>query len=207
MYSQSKEDEIVHRYFGGMIGTLLEIGANDGITFSNSKMLIEKGWQAHLVEPSPSVFPVLQHLYNKNPRVKCLDVAIVGMAQPTGLMPFYDSGAHVPRGADRALVSTTIPDEMTRWGGVPFEEKTVSCTHFGEFYISLGLPKYQFVSIDAEGCDWGILEQIKLDSIGCKCLCIEWNSKPDLAKLYAGYCAQFGLKEIHRNAENIIFVK
>lgn len=205
MYSQNNEDDIISRYFGNEIGLLLSIGENDGVTFSNSRLLIERGWEAHLVEPSPSVYPVLKNLYSNNDGVKCIDVAIVGINESAGLVNFYDSGAHVPNGADIALVSTIKWGETERWRGVNFKQKKVSCTKFSEFYQSLGMPKYDFISIDAEGCDWDILEQIDLKAVGCKCLCIEWNSIGDLGRKYTEHCAIYGLKEIHRNAENIIF--
>ena len=54
MYSQNHEDDIVLNFFQNTESnkTVLEIGANDGKTFSNSLLLIENGWKAHLVEPS-----------------------------------------------------------------------------------------------------------------------------------------------------------
>ena len=50
-----------------------------------------------------------------------------------------------------------------------------------------------------------ILELIKLKDVGCELLCIEWNGNKDLEKKFTRYCNKFGLKEIHRNAENLMF--
>ena len=55
-YSQNGEQLIIEKYFGDFKGILLDIGANDGETLSNSRSLIKKGWQAVLVEPSESAF-------------------------------------------------------------------------------------------------------------------------------------------------------
>ena len=44
MYSQNNEEQVILDYFGNKIGNLLDIGANDGITLSNSRKLIELGW-------------------------------------------------------------------------------------------------------------------------------------------------------------------
>jgi hypothetical protein len=58
MYSQNHEDDIILMYFKSKVYpleiakhefTLLEIGANDGKTFSNSLRLIEAGFKAVLV--------------------------------------------------------------------------------------------------------------------------------------------------------------
>ncbi|MEO6633733.1 MAG: hypothetical protein ABIN13_18470 [Mucilaginibacter sp.] len=66
-YSQNNEDEFVLKYFGSFKGTLLEIGANDGADLSNSKLLIENGWHAHLVEPGSTCADLfLRHSLNPN---------------------------------------------------------------------------------------------------------------------------------------------
>ena len=65
--------------------------------------------------------------------------------------------------------------------------------------------QFDFISIDAEGNDWKILKQIDLNAFGCRCLCIEHNGDDQLRRIFAGYCATYDLREIHRNRENIIF--
>lgn len=202
MYSQNNEDEIISQYFGSHIGTLLDIGANDGVTFSNSKLLIDKGWVADLVEPSDYGFNKLSELYSDNRNVRLHKCA---MSSECFVGTLHESGAHVKNGTDRALVSTIQQHEKNRWGNVAFKEIEVSVIDFNTFHQHLDLPKFDFISIDAEGEDWNILSQIDLNKVGCKCLCIEYNSIQSLAQLYSNYCAKFGLKEIHRNAENIIF--
>ena len=59
MYSQNFEDEVIAEYFGNFQGTLIDIGANDGKTLSNSHYIIEKGWKAHLFEPNKNVLEKL----------------------------------------------------------------------------------------------------------------------------------------------------
>lgn len=200
-YAQNKEDLFVLGYFKGYVGTLLEIGANDGVTLSNSKLLIEKGWKAHLVEPS-SVHDELSKLYKGNPDVMTYKIGIHDIDKD---MVLHESGAHVPNGKDKALVSTVIHSEKVRWGNVEFREITVPFVKFKTFLKFAGIETFDFISIDAEGCDWLILQQINLEEVGCKCLCIEHNGDPELIKNYTKYCAQFGLTPILRNAENLIF--
>jgi hypothetical protein len=53
MYSQNKEDSIITDYFKGRTGTLLDIGAYDCVSFSNSRWLIELGLAGALIEPLP----------------------------------------------------------------------------------------------------------------------------------------------------------
>lgn len=202
MYSQSNEEQIIKQYFGDSIGTLLDIGANDGVTFSNSRGLIEQGWTAHLVEPSPKAYALLSSLYGDVENVYCHACAIM---EDNGIFTLYESGAHVPHGTDVALVSTVNISDTKRWAKVTFDEVEVAGLTFESFKNIQEITHADFISIDAEGNDYCILSQINLSSIGCKCLCIEWNSKPELAKLYVDYCTKYGLREIHRNAENIIY--
>lgn len=202
-YAQNKEDLYIAAYLGEFKGTLLEIGANDGITLSNSRLLIEKGWKAHLVEPS-KVFYDLKNLYANNRDVQCHKIAI---GETLDCITFYESGAHVPGGSDRALVSTLDKKETERWPDVTFKEKKVEVVPFNFFWLNIDFCNFDFISIDAEGYDWLILRQIDLRTIGCKCLCIEWNGDQNLKMQIVEYCDSFGLTLTVFNAENLIFIK
>lgn len=202
-YSQNKEDLKVLRYFKGRKGTLLEVGANDGTTLSNSKLMIESGWLAYLVEPS-SVFKSLESLHKSNNKVVCLNY---GVGEKEETVKFYESKNHVKNGTDLALVSSVNFKETKRWrdNGVEFTETEVKLLPFKKLWDNEGQPTLNFISIDCEGLDWQILKQIDLKEVGCEVLCIEWNGNKTLEQKFADYCANFGLKEIHRNAENLIF--
>lgn len=202
-YSQNNEDLFVLDYFKGFKGTLLEIGANDGHTLSNSLLLIENGWKAWLVEPS-SAFYSLEELHKDNKLVHC---CYFGIGEKDETVKFYESGAHVIGGSDKALVSSVYINETDRWKkqGVEFTEKEtvlISWNRFSDNNFIL-----DFISIDAEGMDWQILKQIDLTAVGCKCLCIEFNGDKSLEVQFTNYCALHGLKLAHVNNENLLFVR
>ncbi len=200
-YSQSSEDLLILQYFGNYKGTLLEIGANNGTELSNSKLLIEQGWKAHLIEPGRT-FSDLVKLHYTNPKVHLYNYAI---GESESVTTFYESGAHVLGGADSGLVSSLDFDETLRWRniGVDFTETTVQVKSFEDFYKEAGEPQLDFISIDAESHDWQILQQIDLRTVGCRCLCIEYNSLSYMEELFTTYCA--GYKLLHKNRENLIF--
>lgn len=202
MYSQNDEARIVQRYFNGRIGNLLDIGANDGVTFSNSYDLMQLGWFGCFMEPSPVAFAKLEKLHAGNKNAWCYNY---GIAAKTGVYEFHESGAHVPNGQDVALVSSIDPSETKRWkdNGVKFKTMKVNMKSWADFIAPSD--KFHFISIDAEGCDWDILQQIDLKAVSCECICIEWNSKPELLQLYADYCKGYGMKRVGLNAENVIF--
>lgn len=206
---QNNETQVVIDYFTKKYGpdfkgNVLDIGANDGVTFSNSFDLIQSGWSAWLVEPS-SAFNEIVAFYCSNSAVIYYNVAIGPNA---GKMVLYESGAHVKDGLDNALVSTLVPDEMVRWGSVKFKPVTVDVITFDDLYDKMGHPdNVHYVTIDVEGYEMHVLPHIDLSAIGCEVLCIEWNGRYDLWHMFTEYCNKFGMKEIHRNGENLIFAQ
>jgi len=56
MYSQNNEEQIILNYLGDSTGHFLDIGAFDGITFSNTYELVKRGWTGVMVEASPRTF-------------------------------------------------------------------------------------------------------------------------------------------------------
>jgi len=215
MYSQNNEDEIVKAYFDDLNKNntfelpfeLLEIGANDGSTFSNSRFLIENGWDAHLVEPS-SVYDKLVDLYSEkkervDENIQVIGIYNVAIGERNEIGDFYESGSILNKG-DSNLVSSATPDG--KWmQETNFTKKSIKFMTFETFIKTYNIQILDFISIDAEGMDWAILSQINLHALHTKCVCVEWNGDPKLLTLYSDYCGEFGLKEIHRNAENVIF--
>jgi FkbM family methyltransferase len=206
MYSQNNEDQIIAAHFGDYKGTLVEIGANDGVTLSNSKLLIEMGWEAHLFEPSIPTFRKLEDLHITNTKVYTYPF---GISEFSGERTFYESG-QLLGGEDKSLVSCINPEEMKRWGTkVHFVQTKANFTTWNEFVKEYGYEEktFDFISVDAEGEDWNILKQINMKQHNCKVLCVEWNSIDGLSEKFVEFANYFEMKEIHRNEENIIFAK
>lgn len=185
-FSQNSEEQIISDYFGDYVGTLLDIGANDGVTFSNSRALILKGWRGHLVEPSLA-YSKLHELYKDTPDIETHDLAI----------STFNGGGDFNEGSDSLLSG------IEKGWANSYEVRRVYFQTWSKFYYSIGEPQFDFISIDTEGEDLNILRQMDLTAIGCKCLCIEHNN---LDSEIVAICAMFGLKPIHRNGENLIFI-
>lgn len=203
MYSQNNEEQVILDYFKELKGNLLSIGENDGKTLSNALALIELGWKAVLVEPSPTAFKKLSDLHKANPDVTLCNVAI-GKADGKAILS--ESKHHFPDKSDVALLSTLIPAEKERWFKVDFTDVEVDVVTYPTFISTLEDKDFDFISIDAEGMDYDILTQIDLTYT--KCLCIEHNSNMFYKELMRRYCAKFGLdKLIYQSGENIILVR
>lgn len=201
MNSQNNETQIILEYFSGRTGTVLDIGANDGLTFSNSYDLIQAGWYGILFEPG-HVYDQLHALHKGNGKVH---THRLGIGEREEIVKFWQSGPHVKNGIDQGLVSTMHEHETHRWrkAGVKFKEIEIELVPFS--WVASKYPVFDCISIDCEGMDWTVLKQINPIEVSCKCIVIEWNSERQLEKLYHDYLRPFGFKEISRNAENLIF--
>lgn len=132
-----------------------------------------------------------------------------GISGDSGIKKFYESGQLLGKG-DLSLVSSIDAKELGRWGSsVSFVETSAQFLSWNDFLSTYNLndAEFNYISIDAEGSDWSILQQINLSHHKCEVLCVEWNSLPNLDTLFTQYANQHGLLEINRNAENIIYAK
>lgn len=200
MYTQNKEQEYILEHFKDFKGTLCSIGENDGKTFSNALALIELGWDAILVEPSPCTFEKLKELHKDRDNVICINAAV---GESAGKMKFYESGHHLKDKSDYALLSTLDPNETIKWrkAGIEFKEIEVDVITMTELNAH-----FDFVTIDAEGLDIEILKQIDLTHTSL--LCIEWNSIMANKLVIMEYCSQFGMnKIIYESGENLLICR
>jgi FkbM family methyltransferase len=208
MYSQNNEQQIIANYFTNnkpVHKRFLDIGANDGITLSNTAYLAEIGWSGICVEPDAIAYDLLYTRYAQSKKVKTYNCGIASETKETVL---YKSGELLGV-HDTGLVSTIHQSETRRFDRVTtYQETTAHMYTWQDFANAYNIKQcFAFVSIDAEGCDLEILKQLPLDLMETQLLCIEWNGNAGLCKIYTELCAGYGLKEIARNQENLIFAK
>ena len=199
MYSQNNEEKIIIDYFKEFKGSFLDIGANDGITLSNTHQLANLGWSGTCVEPSPTAFDRLSKLYKKNKKVQCIPFAI---SESIGKCTFYESNEHLGK-EDYSLLSTLVKSEIDRWKGTQiFVEIEVDSITVDRLLEISNIKNFDFISIDCEGLDYEILKALKPYISGTKMICVEWNSI-DLNK-YTSLLPEYTLH--YKNYENLIFV-
>jgi FkbM family methyltransferase len=197
-YSQNNEQDIILQYFGNRKGFFLDIGANDGITLSNTYALQLQEWKGVLIEPSEEAFNRIKVRYG----VQKFNVAI---GTEDGHCTFHEMGNHLNAG-DVSLLSTIKKTELKRWPGVEFKERMTEVWTYKTLLKHSPLKFFDFISIDAEGVDYEILEQIDLKYTDM--VCIEHNSNSDLFQLIKTYCNNAGLyKCLLNNLENVIWAR
>lgn len=142
MFSQNDEETLILEHFKDRPkGRLLDIGAYDGTSFSNSRALIEKGWKAVLVEASPWPFATMTKLWWDNPQVRLINGFVVPGSEvdaaTAGLIKFL---------ATEDAISCREEKTAQLWGREKFREVWIQ-----PLPVS-GLPKlqYDFVTIDVE---------------------------------------------------------
>ena len=197
MYSQNREEEVILNYFGDFKGAFCSIGENDGVTLSNVRQLALNGWSGVCVEPSTQAFSKLKKLYDGVKGIYTYDFAI---GTHNGRMEFYESGTHLNKG-DTGLLSTNNEEELKRFPGTEYTKTEVKCFRWRTALNRFRIKKFDFFSIDAEGFDMEIVEQI--DFADAKLVCVEWNGVTERKAIYDAFFKDFKL--IYTSPENLIY--
>ena len=93
----------------GQVRSFIDIGANDGITFSNTFYFAELGAAGLCFEPGRDVYALLQRVHKKNSAVLCINEAI---AKTQRTVVLYEDGyagllsSLHPSGKNQTLVKT-----------------------------------------------------------------------------------------------------
>ena len=193
-YTQNDEQPVILRELAGIEnGNFLDIGAHDGESLSNTRALALSGWSGTLVEPNPCLFLNLLGRYHKEPRFTLINAA---MSDKSGLVRFsYDGSEH--------QWSSSIADNA--------KELFPHTSYVAGYMVNAISPKdlagqkFDFVSIDTEGCDLPILKAFNGMLDGTALVCIEFNHTDveGTNKILAELADQ-GFGEIHRTRENIL---
>jgi len=209
MYSQNNEDDILTKILPKEIGVVVEIGAFDGKTMSNSLLLIERGWNAFLVEPSPIAFSKIITLHGNNKNVDLLNCAILPNSEEKNkfkIIDFYESEMSLISTTSKKFSENDCVKEGNPWNNPPYKKILTTGIEI-DVILEKVIEKWNridFLSIDAEGISSDIVMSINFSKYNIKCLCIELGE--DVEKEYP-YLQNFGYKKIHRTPENLILIK
>lgn len=179
-YSQYGQDLVVAELFSGFEeGTFVDIGANDGSTFSNSLLFEERGWHGICIEPHPSIFKILQGNRSCN-LVNCC------IAERDGTVDFLvvDGPANMRSGILHSLKPADlklIDEEIERFGGTKTIKQIESISP-KSLLQRFKLERIDFLSIDTEGHGLQILKKFDFKEVEIKVISIENEGTPDIFK-------------------------
>jgi FkbM family methyltransferase len=149
----------------------LDIGANDGFELSNTAYLEKHfGWRGLLVEANSKYSESLK----KRTRSQ---VVIKAISREAGTADFVDGGLY------GGLVDAMDMTHQDRLSAAP--QIQVECITLGELLAEYDSPhRIDFVSIDVEGAELPIVEQLVKVDRRFTCGCIEYNARvSDYAKM------------------------
>lgn len=204
MWSQNKEEEYILNYFGDSIGTFIDIGCNNCVTFSNTRALALKGWSGVFVDPSEKAIQNCRELYKDYK--KQFYVYPVAISSHNGKAILNESGPLINR-EDIALVSTFHESEMQRFRRtVNYSQIEVKTFKWKTFLNRLSIKEFTFISLDVENDELNILPDMDLSKT--ELICIEHNSSEEKKKQYLYYTSKFGLdKIIYESGENLLIAR
>ena len=205
-YGQMGQDKFLETaVFQGLEGGIfVDVGAHDGESFSNTYFFEkERGWKGICVEPIPSVFEKLKTLRTKS---ACYEVAIdsdeadktflVGKGYPE---MFSVLSNHLdPRHYTR------IQNE-TRDNGGHLESIQVKTKRLDSLLKEQGISHVNYLSIDVEGAEFGVLESIDFTSTTFDIIEVECNYD-DLENKYDAFFEHNGFVRLLNLDWDIMYI-
>jgi FkbM family methyltransferase len=165
-YAQCGEDLIVQFILQGLRiarPTYLDLGAHHPVKLSNTYLFYRQGGTGVCVEPDPTLFKLLKR---KRPRDTCLNVG-VGLIAGT-------ANFHVMTSKTLSTFSKEEAERYQSYGGQNIEAiVSVPIIPINQLIRKYFQTPPHFMSIDIEGLDLEVLQQLDFNTIRPTVLCVE----------------------------------
>lgn len=190
-YTQNNEQAVIVDYFKDEQGFFCDIGAHDGVTYSNVRALAELGWSGICYEPDKIICDKCVENYRTFPNVVVRQAAVGTHNGESEFYPTSDS-----------MIGTTTRDHFLKWGEERFGDP-YTVPMFDINNVLDGFEKIDFLSIDTEGTNKKLFDHLSdyhLERM--QMICVEHD----------GYANEMG-ERLHslgyilalHNGENIIY--
>lgn len=209
-YSQYGEDLIVAAHFGAIqgfgnlgAGNLIDVGAYAPFDLSNSRLLIERGWDATLIELSPEPLKGLIREYAGSDRVRVVAAAVTACPQFVRKFRITDDAISCDTPEQEAKFKDLRPGYDGGFFGELWVPTLTVQQIVDQFY---GDKPIHFANIDTEGTSVELaVEFMKLEH-GWKpqCLCVEHDGR---LQEIAEHGQTYGYRVEHVNGVNVILVR
>ena len=198
-YSQFEQDKIVNEYFKNKIdGFFVDIGAADGIKFSNSKFFEEIGWKGICIEPNPKAFDDLIKVRTN----RCVKKAVSDKVETAKFFQITEGPEQLS-----GLVDEFTEDAIYRINNdlqqnpSDFEYIEVECDLFENI---VDQTKIDFLSLDTEGNELKILQSIDFNKFDIEIITVENNDYDDK---FIDFLIPKGYKFIDRLGCDELYIK
>lgn len=182
----------------------VDIGANDGVTWSNSLEIERKlDWQGLAIEPHPTMF---KHLEN-NRKCKCLNVAVSNVEKE---LEFFSIEGSWEANMLSGLLDNygerhkaRVMEEYKRYNGSASVIK-VQTQRLQNILDKNNITKIDYLSIDTEGSEISILESIDFSKMDITLISAEANYEREPLDSLLG---QHGYKFINKVACDAFYAR
>ena len=204
-HAQFGEDRILAEIFGERTaGYCVEVGAHDGRNGSASYLFEKQGWQCLLVEPIPTLVEEIR-------KHRSCTVVNCAASSSEGEATFF-----VAEGIESMSTLDLTPRHLEgiRQAGGAVKEVVVRTATLDSLLSEAGFPEIQFITIDVEGHELGVLEGFTLEEYKPRIVIIEDNSEhgdPHVARHMSerGYVhfRQTGVNEWYAHESDVELVR
>jgi FkbM family methyltransferase len=179
-YSQYGEEEIFKEFFKNKVnGFVVDIGAADGITNSNSRFLIENlNWGGILIEPVPAFFKNLLDLYENNNSISLVNSAVFKSTENE--VDFFQFNGIKSEDTQCSTLALDFKTHIERLYGEKYSKTTTSTITLIDLFNSLNVTeKFDLLSVDCEGADMEALKSNDWKKYRPELVCIEHSMSMD----------------------------
>lgn len=188
-YSQNGEDAVLSKIFDRDHGVCVEVGANDGVTFSNSFHFEKKGWRSVLVEPNPQL---CREIKSRRGIRTILFECAASSTNGTATMQMGSGSDNMYSSLEPSELATEVRS---------FVETAVTIRTLDSILEEVGLSPIDFVSIDVEGHEMVVLSGLDLERWKPTILLLE-DSKDLLDDSVRRYMENAGYFRFYRSGSN-----
>lgn len=203
-YSQLGQDLLALKFFRAYPPshkTFLDVGAFDGIGFSNSRLFFEHGWSGVCIEPVQKNFEKLQKLYEGTNVV----TARFAASDYEGQLEL--NVATIPWAEDWGSdVSSPSDETKERWPEYRWEKEIVPTATVNKILETSNVARIDFVTIDVEGQELAVLRGFALQKY-CPILLVVEYSSPLQRQEMLQYMKNEGYFDWIDNGQDIFFVR
>jgi FkbM family methyltransferase len=211
-FSQYGEQPIIIDYFDmhpDCSRYCVDAGAFDGVTGSNSRALLQKGWSGLLIEPDPRTFAQLDKIYADRPEVVRLCRAVSRRPGIRRMQLCKGPAGTAPEIAwHYAQVNTfhkSFADSYTFDHKYEYTPTWVRVTTLTRALDHAKAPQdIGFMSIDCEGEDLAVLQGLDFARYRPRLLCIECNDQS--REPYLDYLRKYDYEYYASTPANTLFV-
>jgi FkbM family methyltransferase len=184
-YSQINQDRIADFTLSRKAkGVFLDIGAHDGITFSNTYFFEkERDWTGICIEPNPNVFQKLianRHCICENCAITTEEKQMVYrkvdgpyfLEMLGGILEFMDT-EHIE----------IINREIVNYPECNIEDIPIECKRLDPLLSQYSVNKIDYLSIDTEGSEYEILQSLNFDKLNIRLMSVERSKDSQVRNL------------------------